>query len=354
MNSPESVTKPITFQWMPTPYPVKWADSSEEVPEWDVSRGFPLSVGMHSALGAAAEANNELEVLRLLLRNGHVGYKDSASTWEPLPSPDKDYPRLVRASLNVHTYGEQRHEYPVLTDLARLHRYIPAWRQGKDTAVLRREVLRLSSLYGMASREGNTLTAWLKLSAEVVLHKRLYRALSTGGFEGLDGEWSTAYTSLTDREEVDAEEYKRRRRKADEAPRDPRRPFLSAVAATPILSNLDAIERHELSYLQGVSSWVGKENTKSAVKQALSYGLYDAFGMTFHVRGDESTKLLHQHWGVRAYCDLSIWVNFALSEMWRGNKSMQQCEGCGTLYVPVRSGTKYCRRTCAVKAYRRK
>ena len=81
MSKAQNDAQTVSFFWAPYSYKVRWVETPEDVPVWDVSRGFPLTVGMDS--GSVDKVSSQLELLRKLLKLGHVAYKDTAATWEP-------------------------------------------------------------------------------------------------------------------------------------------------------------------------------------------------------------------------------------------------------------------------------
>ena len=343
MSEPTNLINPISFGWMPRPYLVKWADSCEEVPEWDVTRGCPLWAHFDEAR-----------------QKQTWGPKYTPPTWEVKPAPETGYPRLVRAGFNDYIGGgERRQDYPLLNDLSMLNRYIDAWRAGKNVKRLKNKVAKLSSTYGEASGMGNTLTEWLRLAAEVRLHKRLKRALKEGGLEGLETEWLMAYTALADRKVVDKEETIRRQRLAREM--KPVNGVFSFAAPT-ILSDLDPIEERVFRELESIRGWLGNvklseaKTTKTVsreVRLKIANTLYDHFGVAlFH----EPKMVMLQHWGVRAHCRVDVWLQYALSEMWRHDLEVKMCPICHTLFTPTQGNNIYCKPggACAVKANNRK
>lgn len=319
---------------MPRPYTVKWAESEEEVPEWDITRGCPLWAYFDEAR-----------------QKQTWGPKYVPPTWEVTPAPKTGYPRLVRASFyNYIGGGEQRNgkNYPLLNDLSALHRYA-------KVGHLKNRVAKLSAIYGEASGEGNTLDEWLKLAARVHLHRRLKRELKVGGLEALGTEWLMTHTALVERQTVDEEETTRCQRLAREM-----KPVngLHSIAGTAIISDLNSIEERILTELKTIGSWIETAErseaktakaTSNEIRLTIANGLYDHFGIGLYL--SPKTVLL-QHWGMRVHCRVNVWLTYALSEMWRHDLEVKLCPVCGTLFTPTQGNNKYCepRGYCAVKA----
>jgi hypothetical protein len=70
---------------------------------------------------------------------------------------------------------------------------------------------------------------------------------------------------------------------------------------------------------------------------------------------DAGLLMLSFHRGMRLFCPVGFWIGYHLSELWRIGQYVERCPVCGTLFIPTRNNTKYCKRgTCADKAYRDK
>ena len=59
--------------------------------------------------------------------------------------------------------------------------------------------------------------------------------------------------------------------------------------------------------------------------------------------------------GFTLECPVGLWVDFKLSELWRNDTPLRECEQCGTIFAPTTKRAKYCRRGGGRdKKYRRK
>ncbi len=239
----------ISFFWSPFGYKARWADSPEDVPIWDLSRGFPLSVGMDSAPATALKVGDQLELLRTLLHHGHVAYKDSAATWEPLPPPAKGYPRLVRDTDKKVT-GFFRTTEDVIGDIGTLAKYILAWRADDPVEILKRKILELNEKYGAPygvkenARTHNTLEAWLCLAVIVNVHLRAMHEFKVLGYELMVNGLESRRASLESQRVFDEKAYRR----ANEAVEytTPGKPFAVWSPDAFMIRDLDKVGRIEL------------------------------------------------------------------------------------------------------------
>ena len=346
MNRVKHNAQTISFFWAPFGYKARWADAPEEVPIWDLSRGFPLSVGMDSAPSAAVKASNQLELLRALLRHGHVDYKDSAATWEPLPPPAEGYPRLVRDTDKM-VLGYFRTTEDVIGDIGTLAKDIPAWRAGDPVKVLKRKVLELNEKYGAPygvdenGRIHNTLEAWLRLVVMVSVHTQAMHEFKVLGYELMLNGLESKRASLESQRVFDEEAYRR----ANEAIEytTPGKPFSVWSPEAFMLRNLDEVERIELLSTENLlRAAQDAQEDAEAFRKRVADELYKTFNV--NVTLDPEGVIIRE--------SLHFWACHKLSQMWLHGAEVRACAACGQLFVPKRGNTIYCKPSCADGRYR--
>lgn len=205
MKTRKNVTQSVTFSWRPEAFPVRWAYTTEEVPPWDITRGFPanapIGLGLveleikeadvpkpvfrwlmpHPIL-EVPEHTSDIEMLRTILRE-HPEYRDRADEWKPSPPPAKGYPRLVRETFTKDALGGSlRNGIDVIAELQSV-----LCDDDKDPPILKpkmNEIAQLASFFGAPEgTKHNTLEAWLRLIWRLKGHLQVMEALQLYGLE---------------------------------------------------------------------------------------------------------------------------------------------------------------------------
>lgn len=353
----ENVTQNVSFLWAATGYEARWVDEPEDVPVWDVSRDFPLAVSMERA--PRFSMGSQLELLRYLLKVGHVEYKDTAASWEPLPAPDKEekpshYPRLVRATLDRSFYGYFRTKENVLKDIGEVAKenYVSAWRAGKPTKVLKNKILELNKKYGSPyNPEDNTLENWLKLIVKVQIHTQAFGFYRNGGITGLHQYLMDKKEKIEAKRVVDeiatarAMELDRTSPAGEPSPESSNRTF--DIRLPVLRQDIDEVEFAELLEINKMltamqSAMQSDDGDNAAFRRQVANNLYSTFNLKVSLTAD----------GIIAKAGLGFWVSHKLSEKWLHKGKAKACATCRKVFTPKRSDNLYCSDACKEAKYR--
>lgn len=349
----------ISFLWCPTPYPMRWADRPEDVPEWDTSRGCPL--GTYS---------------------GHL------KEWAVEDAPTEGYPRLVRCSLNELITPRNRANEDVVNEVMVLTRYLEPAREGRQLKNLRNAVQKLAEKYGAPGRyDENTLEGWLRLTYYVNTYMWALHTLLENGEDG----FAFLQQDILDRRalihgrirakrlgwadvQLDGHVVRERRTyKGEEAfaALAEMLDHLNALAKSPSFWNVaeDVPDKHDpieselvalgelLAYADKVEDTVEPAERTAALRLAVAHALYGHFGRNISAYRNSEGLPLHfmptPDQGIVLWVPLNIWIRFKLAEVWRHGAKVRACPVCGTLFAPTHGNVKYCKRgTCANKQHR--
>lgn len=359
MNTVKNVTQTVSFLWAATGYEARWAEEPEDVPVWDVSRDFPLEVGMERA--PRFKMSSQLELLRYLLKVGHKDYRDAAASWEPLPAPDKNekpshYPRLVRATLDHSSHGCFRTNENVLKDIGKVTKpkYITAWRDGKPVEVLKNKILKLNEKYGSPHRpEDNTLENWLKLIVQVQAHTKAFSLYRTDGIDGLHRHLIDRKTEIEAKRVIDeiatarVMEPNRTSPAGEPSPESSNRPF--EFHSFPVLSHdIDEVGRVELleidKMLRAFQAAVQSDDgDNAAFRRQVANNLYSTYDLKVSLTAD----------GIIAKAGLGFWVSHKLSEHWLYGGKPKACANpnCRQALTSKRPNSLYCSDACKQAKY---
>ncbi len=324
MDKGENPAQSISFLWSPRVYPFAWADTPDEVPEWDASR-MPQAY-----IGDAYDM--------------FPGVRDETV----LESPSQ-YPRLIcvdEKRKQVEPEGESGPE-ELLNELLALYPYIRPWQAGKPVKVLLDRVLTLANKYGAPyRREDNTLKAWLCLSAVVHGYMLGYELLQRLEYEGMQVE-------LNDILDPALKAIKNRPRRTE--------PFVfTNEGASPaemeltVLWHLRLLSRLYEMREKSPSAWIIAIGDNSpSYRLGIAENLHRMFSRAFDSEDPMSAGLLITSQAIFARCDISHWAYYRLAQVWRHGAEVKKCPVCGTLFAPARKNMKYCKRgTCAYKAHK--
>ncbi len=359
MNTVKTVTQTVSFLWAATGYEARWAEEPEDVPVWDVSRDFPLEVGMERA--PRFEMSSQLELLRYLLKVGHVRYKDTAASWEPLPAPDKNekpsrYPRLVRATLDHSFHGYFRTNENVLKDIGEVAKpkYITAWRDKKPVEVLKKKILKLNKKYGSPyGTEDNTLENWLKLIVKVQAHTKAFSLYRTDGIDGLHRHLENRKTEIEAKRVIDeiatarVMEFNRTSPAGEPSPESSNRPF--EIRSTPVLSyDIDEVGRVELLEIENMlhafqTAVQSDDGDNATFRRQVANNLYSTYDLKVSLTAD----------GIIAKAGLGFWVSHKLSEHWLYGGKPKACANpnCRQALTSKRPNSLYCSDACKQAKY---
>ncbi len=354
MNREKSIGKSISFFWAPKPYPFQWAESPDEVPPWDASRGFPADVGADVKRRPEPANPYEVSSLRPFLRD-HVDYVDRVETWEPTPAPTKGYPRLIRKSVKMMPLPlYYRHEDDIVGALAPLAKYIQAWREDKPVKVLRNKILELAERYGPPNEaKENTLEVWLELITFVDVHLSALRDFKLYGYEGMLTELAYRCDELEKLKIVD-EDATRRAFELAEKKYDPSKPPFNTPLPV-MIQDLGSIQHSKWWYTRRLL-WVYERLAKGnhspqSYRTEVADDLFNSFSLLMK-QNDWDYLIEFAPWGTILHCPIKPWVAFKLSELWRHEAPVEACPVCGMLFARTHGNQKYCRGgTCAGKAY---
>ena len=311
MNRAKNPTKSISFLWIPEVYPARWASGPDDVPEWDASRGCPIYA-----------------------TPAHVG------SWKVKAPPQSPYPRLVRRSLADSTAPRQVDGDDALSEVAKLHRFLKPWREGRQVTRLQNAALRLAERYGPPyQHDENTLEAWLSLAAQAHVHLQASKLLRTEGFAVMKLELTEKRDELK-RALGDNRSYKRQ----VDIKADARDPCRAEVL------ELDDLLRH--------AAKVEKEapaKPTSAFRLRVATSEYDQLGHWLSLAAQQAggPRLRLTTEGVTLEAPLGVWVRYQLSVLWQNGAEVSVCPVCDSLFLPSRKNQAYCpRKTCADKKWR--
>lgn len=412
-NRRKKYANTISFLWQPAGYPVRWADSPDEVPPWDITRGFSITAGFHGYKARRNIGSYSIEELRKFLYYdpGDVDGPsfDKAYSWEPSSAPTEGYPRLVRRDCEDSASEIYRHEENVLGDLAPFGSdlYLDSWRAGNPAKILRRKIAFLAEKYGAPyRRDGNTLFAWLALLTYVNIHLtaagalgndlygyegmlltlmnryvKVRRRMAVGGANKLQG---YAYPSLhhftvesMNNGEVFRTDWQRLGPYRAQIHKDIQQIYKPIDGL--VLFDTDQVELIQLGILldkafsvkEVVKSGASREEQDGAhsvndltEKQSLNRSMASNFrksqgdrhfewfsDSTQNTTGSDYRLTLTSD-GLALECPIGLWVELKLSEVWRNSLPLRECEQCGTIFAPLTQGRKYCDRGgCADKSY---
>ena len=296
----QTVTKTVTFSWVPDVYPLRWANTPDEVPIWDHSRGVPVGHNLWWARGQV-----DLEDEAGIIRKFREKLKDE--TWEPKAPPLHGYPRLVWATPLDTGYMGIPPSHELLNDLSRL-----VWDRthGFDFSVSKRlqnEILELSQKYGpindLDRPQANTYHEWLYWAYNVQAHVDAAGVVRDLGYAKLleylgdmDMRWRTDLNDSLN--------------------------FLSS-RASPYLA---------LSFAHQPGARAFREEMARREFQRLS------FGATTEIALNLGELIFH--------VPITRWLGLELAEMWLGRGTLKTCDGCGRLFVAHNRKADCCHRNC--------
>lgn len=299
---------------MPLRYPVHWADTPEEVPEWDASRQPHIWVSENGWQSAKVQNDSVRD------------------------APATGYPRLVcsepKPSEDDQVFINER-PAELLNRLLAIHAYLPAWHAGKPVKRLRNHVLALANSCGAPfGRENNTLEAWLCLAAIVHACMWTYKLLASQEYEGMQAALNDKVEPILREDGVFPKE---------------KPPFFHDYDGTG-----HGPEEMELGMLWFLRFWAviferGEQDTPNYRLEVASR-LYGMFCTSFD---GTKAKLVLSSDGIYAECPTAVWAVYRLSQLWRNGAEVRVCPVCGTLFAPARRNVKYCDLgACAFKAHK--
>lgn len=324
MSKGENPAQSISFLWSPYVYPFAWADTPDEVPEWDASRK------------PQAYAGDSYDMF--------PGMRDETV----LESPS-EYPRLVCVDRNrkLVSAGEESGPEELINELLALYPYIRPWYSGKPVKVLRDKVLALANRYGAPyRREDNTLKAWLCLAAVVHGYMLGYELLQKLEYEGMQAELNDILDPV-----LKAIKDRPRRTKPFVFTNEGASPAEMELTVLSYLRFLGGAYETRETRLSPWSVVVGNNNL--SYRLGIAEHLHGMFGRAFDRDHPMSPNLLVTSQAIFAQCSVSSWAYYRLAQVWRHGAEVRKCPVCGTLFAPARKNMRYCKRgTCAYKAHK--
>lgn len=324
MDKGENPAQSISFLWYPLAYPVRWADTPDDVPKWDVSRQ-PRAWGRN--LGSS-ERNSPINA-----------------------APSTGYPRLVCADEYIRghrPWPERGHKY-LINRLLTFYEHVHPWQLGKPVKKLRGNVMKFSYSYGAPyKREDNTLKAWLCLAAVVHGYMLSYELLQKFEYEGMQakiddmlGSFQATYTTPLN------------------APRHPEPYEFMSDKFSPIemeflvLSQLRHLGKIYEEREEEVVDWYFELGGEDSFRLGVAEHLHSIFNRAFSLAESSQARLTATTQAIYAECNVATWIYYRLAQVWRHGAEVRACPVCGTLFAPTRKNMKYCRRgTCAFKAHK--
>lgn len=290
MNGRKKQQKPLDFRWLAKPFQAAWACSPEQVPMWDVARGFPVSAPLFS-IEIDEPYTIDLHDLR------QIASKDS---WQPDPAPLEGYPRLVRANCLDAVSSRYCDQVDILNRLTRLLRKEPPcqWIMG--------EILELHAEVGPVQRTNytdNTLESWLTLARIVQAHMKARDILDLLGYSAMRDELKELERTCRQRHK---EGHKSYATLARDMPRE--------------AHEVDDEQEYRRHTLKRCRSHVGKVS----------------------VATDEDT--LTQIFV--ATVPLYDWVIYKIGDIWEPSAEIAECVGCGMYFLSRRKGKLTCGGAC--------
>ena len=348
MTKAKNDTNSIRFFWIPTTYKMRWAREKGFVPEWDVSRSYPLSVPISNfsagvfelaeglipsevgsygmaerikdsrnsvKIGRKAGVDN-LELMRLQLLQVDSYTPHEARAWAPKRAPALGYPRLVRKSFDRPADKLDRTNEDVINEIGALDFYVDGWLKGDEDAWRDKKVLKLAQAYGAPFSEvGNTLEAWMCLAREIAVNLEAKYLLSARGFDEMLYWLNEKEKELRDKE--------------------------------------SKLHRHEhvtvklMLLLAKASASMNARRFRELRAESLQ--------ATFLNQGEGLHMTLE---GVVLNCSVGSWVCYQLAKMWKDvDTIIKRCNNkeCKTKFVSRDKRSTYCKRgPCAGEVFRKK
>lgn len=346
-------------------YPVRWAESPDEVPNFDPSCGMPL------------------DIFEFDLDKSH----------KLTEAPRLGYPRLVRA-LPIDPFDDAlwqiENEGVLEEDLVTEEEFLKgvnnspfdlahedvigdvvsfakdAWLTDREPIRFKNVILKLAQKYGPPYRhDENTLQAWKRLAIEVRTEVQLYRDLKDFGYEIVTAAMVERVNELA--QEILGESFDNSHQARSPFPRGSVRGgiHLDAVSLTHnYCGDPNDLRYVELQKLIQLWVWTYRTddlaqsnnlNEAAIFRRTVAEERFNDFGRAVSTSHETHMRpnVVFTARGVEVDCVLATWLDYKLSEMWRANRDVGVCPVCGTLFLQTRTNRKYCSRgSCADKHYR--
>jgi hypothetical protein len=355
---PQTITQTIT--WAPVRIPLAWADSPEDVPAWDISRGVPVELyaevgdNVPNVMGEFPLSERHTRE-RFWLEDAHeIRLRPraapepiyAASAFEQSDYSRPSYPRLVC----TEPYTLDRFDTPdtpVSQVTSRLTNYMG------DLPRFKVEALKVALAYSLLSDihdyqevensvVGDTLANWVSFAVFVRTHLTLARVLAEE--QKRDGVWHSTNGVL------------------DEVWLNLPQAVRSATVKRELESAQAILDGYEIRFAN-MSVEQARMFTKAGglphtvvrdAKEA-SGRMHSHLWRSFAARTNLTylgTKNLHVVNGCR------IWALYELSLAYERALELRTCPGCGTPFLPRRRNARYCddvgKSRCKVAALRKR
>ncbi len=297
------VTQTVTY--LPHRYPVKWAQTPDEVPAWDVSRGVKLTGFWQEYPVPKGES---------ALTNGTAA--DAALSWGggAAPADSASYPRLVAAKPHLLS-GDITAKVKPSQAVAGLTRYI-------GDASFPERVSKASSAYALMNPErGDTLRGWERFAKQTAFHLFLIQHINA----------ARAEDEITRKAGKKPERYRIKQAfdYADMAmPENARDGALQEAVLESLYlrrRRLKKLEPELAEALKNASlfSYQHLPKTPESAAQQL-YAYHWSYFQNSDVRITLGAGCFN------AVCGLEAWVRYELALAVNGVSAIGICEGCGT------------------------
>lgn len=309
----------INFSWKSIRFrtgSLRWADSPEEVPLSDVTRGYPLT---QNPLWAVPLWENRHKAVRA--------------------APKIGYPRIVRWDLFEPGQILQQDAPNILSEVRSVEKYIFSGRQKNTSARKRDLILALAEKYGPPYHEDkNTLEAWLGLGAKINWHFWAHRILQTDGWLALEGE----VLSTLQKYGLDGEfepDFTKRHLSARNEVLQYRKVHKSLLQYEIEKLSMLLLLKQAFHILADTKMWGDSEEFRHTMAKLVSPHITKDIQS-----GKRSTRsYLELSYGrLSITCPVGVWTEFKLAEVWRNNLLLKVCVNCGRPFLPQRKHAIYC------------
>jgi hypothetical protein len=304
MSKSKNVSKIVSFVYLAAAYPQRWAQTPDEVPVWDVSRGFPETRGGRQVADGLAP----------------VPFVLGDEVVQPDPPPREGYPRLVRASLEAPRVRNCVHE-SVVNALSGLAKHAL---QSPPRKSLLADIKRVAEQYGVPhGPQSNTLSAWVQLALIADAQVRAKAELDRDGFEML--------ALFLEHEHQ---------------PWGGRRVSQSGAA----WYALPATPGSWGGPWEMLRGYIAHASTPHEYKEAIAKMNLEFFAMAVEDHIETRLPGIWTDPGIYLSGGIRGLLHYQLAELWLDNVAIRECDVCKRVFIPTNTKHRRCTGACRVRA----
>ena len=316
MGNLKNVTKIVT--WKPYRYAVRWAHVPEDVPEWDISRGFHPK-----------DYVERMGLKHLGITDAEAFVDDISQKFEQrdvLDAPNSGYPRVVAAKSILEP--DQEPKVRCVEAIAKLTKHFD------DEQKLKHHILEIASVYGPLETEGrpNNLIAW----REAAKHAKFYLTLA---------EWVRQEIKKPEAERSSAKRLLELARLPSHLRGGTGYRYAAADFALLIIpmkfgdddvvNDLFPGEKKTINRYKKLASGTLDFPNTAASLQSEFHGLFQR-----EFEGDVQLKLKDGKLIYRQGCKVQMYCE--LAEAFSNNVELRACKTCGATFFPRNKKQEYC------------